>query len=284
MNLLPASQFSIEELTEAYNKTRVDYLVPMPMTSQRLAEYVHDYDVSMDASAVALDDGEIIGLCMLGLRGSHAWVTRLGVLPDLRKRHTGLHLVEHCLEQARGHSAEQIYLEVIVGNMPAHNLFTGLGFHETRKLLILRRPPSKPAESQDYFAALSKTTTPIWLDHDQAVQYASQRSGLPAWTNRTETFRNVLNLRALQIEHSYGTGWVSFEETAFQLRRVMITTSGEMAIAPAYSLLHHLHTQFPLLDTIAENIPADTPDLAAFYALGYVASFVRIEMMRLIQG
>lgn len=280
MNLLPASQFSIEDLTEAYNKTRVDYLVPMPMTPQRLAEYVRDYDVSLESSAVAVDEGQIIGLCMLGLRGSHAWVTRLGVLPDLRKQHTGLHLVEHCLEQASQRAASEIFLEVIVGNTPAHNLFTRLGFLETRKLLILRRPPSQPAETQDYFAALSKSATPTWLDHDQAVQLAAERGDLPAWTNRTETFRNVDGLRALHIEHSYGSGWVSFEETAFQLRRIMIKTSGEMAIAPAYSLLHHLHSKFPLLDTIAENIPADTPDLAAFYALGYVASFVRIEMVR----
>ena len=283
MKLFPASQFSIEELTEAYNKTRVDYLVPMPMTSQRLAEYVHDYDVSLDASAVAVDEGEIIGLCMLGLRDRHAWVTRLGVLPDLRKRHTGLHLVESVLNQAAEHDADEVYLEVIVGNTPAHNLFTRFGFHEIRKLLILRRPPSRPAETQDFFAALSKATTPQWLDHDQAVELATQRSGLPAWTNRTETFRNVGNLRGMHIDHSYGPGWVSFEETAFQLRRVMITTGGDMAIAPAYSLLHHLHTHFPLLDTIAENIPADSPDLAAFYALGYVASFVRIEMKRSIK-
>lgn len=283
MNLVPASQFSIEELTEAYNKTRVDYLVPMPMTSQRLAEYVHDYDVSLDASAVALDEGEIIGLCMLGLRGKDAWVTRLGVLPDLRKRHTGLQLVEYILHQAAEHAARQVYLEVIVGNTPAHNLFTRLGFHEIRKLLILRRPPSRPAETQDYFAALSRTTTPVWLNHDQAVELAAQRSGLHAWTNRTETFRNVDHIHGMHIDHSYGAGWVSFEETAFQLRRVMITTEGEMAIAPAYSLLHHLHLQFPMLDTIAENIPADSPGLAAFYALGYVASFVRIEMMRSIQ-
>jgi ribosomal protein S18 acetylase RimI-like enzyme len=284
LNLLPASQFSIDELVEAYNKTRVDYLVPMPMTAQRLAEYIHDYDVSLDASAAAVDDGEIIGLCMLGLRGKHAWVTRLGVLPDLRKRHTGLRLVEHCLEQAEQNHAAEAYLEVIVGNTPAHNLFTRLGFQEIRKLLILRRPPSQPAESQDYFAALSRSATPIWLNHAQTVLLAEQRSGLPAWTNRTETFRNVDKLCALQIEHSYGTGWVSYEETAFQLRRVMITTGGEMAIAPAYSLLHHLHTQFPLLDTIAENIPADSTDLAAYYALGYVASFVRIEMMRSLRN
>ena len=284
MKLLPASQFSIEELTEAYNKTRIDYLVPMPMTAQRLAEYVHDYDVVLEGSVVAVDEDEIIGLCMLGMRGNHAWVTRLGVLPDLRKQHTGLHLVEWILDEAERRAAEKVYLEVIVGNTPAHNLFTRLGFHEIRKLLILRRPPSRPAETQDYFAALAKNTTPEWLDHEQAVELAEQRGELPAWTNRTETFRNVANLRGLHIDHSYGTGWVSFEETAFQLRRVMITTDGDMAIAPAYSLLQHLHTQFPLLDTIAENIPADSPDLAAYYALGYVASFVRIEMMRSLKG
>ena len=31
LNLIPVSAFSYEELTEAYNQTRVDYIVPMPM-------------------------------------------------------------------------------------------------------------------------------------------------------------------------------------------------------------------------------------------------------------
>ena len=55
MKLVPASRFTIQELTAAYNQTRVDYLVPMPMTARRLGEYVADYDVHLDASVVALE-------------------------------------------------------------------------------------------------------------------------------------------------------------------------------------------------------------------------------------
>jgi hypothetical protein len=30
IELVPASQFTLDELTAAYNQTRVDYIVPMP--------------------------------------------------------------------------------------------------------------------------------------------------------------------------------------------------------------------------------------------------------------
>jgi hypothetical protein len=37
IKLVKASEYSVEELTEAYNQTRVDYMVPMPMNKARLA-------------------------------------------------------------------------------------------------------------------------------------------------------------------------------------------------------------------------------------------------------
>ena len=75
--LLPASAFTYEELTEAYNHTRVDYIVPMPMNAARLREYVITYDIDLEASVVAVDGTEILGLSMLGLRAGRAWITRL---------------------------------------------------------------------------------------------------------------------------------------------------------------------------------------------------------------
>src|SRR5512143_4199625 len=59
MQLVPASSFSIEQLVAAYNQTRVDYLVPMPMNAARLAEYIHMYDVDLDHSRVAVDGEQI---------------------------------------------------------------------------------------------------------------------------------------------------------------------------------------------------------------------------------
>ena len=61
VEIIPASQFTIQELTDLYNKTRVDYVVPMPMNADRLNEYVHDFDVDLRQSCVARHaDGEIL--------------------------------------------------------------------------------------------------------------------------------------------------------------------------------------------------------------------------------
>jgi hypothetical protein len=48
VKLIPASQFTLDELTGIYNQTRVDYMVPMPMNAARLAEYISVYDVDLD--------------------------------------------------------------------------------------------------------------------------------------------------------------------------------------------------------------------------------------------
>ena len=66
MKLIPADQFTIEQLTEAYNQTRVDYIVPMPMNAARLQEYIDVYDVELAASWVAVNEqDEPLGLGML---------------------------------------------------------------------------------------------------------------------------------------------------------------------------------------------------------------------------
>ena len=133
-DLIPAGTFSYEELTEAYNHTRVDYIVPMPMNAAKLREYVETYDVDMTASAVAVDGNEILGLGMLGVREKRAWITRVGVIRSNRRRGTGGGLVEHLIQQAKERGATYILIEVIENNKPAYQLFTQRGFKETRDL------------------------------------------------------------------------------------------------------------------------------------------------------
>src|SRR6185503_13083189 len=116
IDLIPANAFSYEELTEAYNHTRVDYLVPMPMNTRRLREYVETYDVDLEASAVAVDGNEILGLGMLGVRPGRAWITRLGVIRSQRRRGTGNILMRHLIEQAHRKKVDYIILEVIKNN------------------------------------------------------------------------------------------------------------------------------------------------------------------------
>ncbi|MBN1430680.1 MAG: GNAT family N-acetyltransferase [Anaerolineae bacterium] len=278
MKLVPASQFSIQELTAAYNQTRVDYLVPMPMTARRLGEYIADYDVLLDASAVAMEKNRILGLCMLGLRGQNGWLTRLGVLPHSRRRGTGSALVEYCIQQAIRRRAKTIYLEVIVGNVPALELFLNYGFRETRRLAVLRRPPGPPPLPQKDIEERDLKLT--WLSQEQTLDLAKKRKEPQAWLNQVETFVNSGTLKALEIidpatEHS---GWVSYEQTPLQLRRVLLSLEDNTLNGVAGELLYLLHTRFATLDTLAENMPIDAPYLEAYYANGYVDAFSRIEM------
>ena len=64
IQLVPASQFTIEQLTAIYNQTRVDYMIPMPMNAARLAEYIKVYDVDLEHSLVERQAGELSGVAM----------------------------------------------------------------------------------------------------------------------------------------------------------------------------------------------------------------------------
>ena len=273
MQLVPASSFSIDQLVAAYNQTRVDYLVPMPMNAARLAEYIHIYNVDLDHSQVAVEGDQILGLAMLGVRPGRTWITRLGVLPVKRRRGVGEVLMRALLDATDQLGINCTSLEVIKHNTPAHTLFLKLGFTETRELLILRRPPDLPGEVPA--AEVS------WLDRAEALARLAARSASPAWTNETRSFANIENTLGLSVSLPDGsTGWLIFEQQKFLLSHfVMLTVQGD-AVALCRALLAHLYQHYPNLDTHAENIPIDDPHLPAFFETRFVESFRRIEMQR----
>jgi len=273
IQLVPASSFSIDQLVAAYNQTRVDYLVPMPMNAARLAEYIHIYDVDLDHSQVAVAGDQILGLAMLGVRPGQTWITRLGVLPVKRRHGVGEALMRALLDATDQLRINCTSLEVIKHNTPAHTLFLKLGFTETRELLILRRPPGPPTEIP--------AAQVNWLEPTETLARLDTRSASPAWTNETRSFANIENVMGLSLSLPDGsTGWLVFERQKFVLSHfVMLTVQGD-AVALCRALLAHLYQRYPDLDTHAENIPVDDPHLPAFFDTHFVESFRRIEMYR----
>lgn len=271
--LLPASAFTYEELTEAYNHTRVDYIVPMPMNAARLREYVKTYDIDMDASVVAVDGTEILGLSMLGLRAGRAWITRLGVISRKRRRGTGWTMVTHLIEQARLRQAKYIVIEVIKNNAPAHALFTKLGFNETRELLVLRRPPGEP-KMTDVNPEIKS------LGYPEAMKLLKTRQSEPSWVDESESLVNAGNLSAFYATLSDGSvGWLVYQNTVFHLGRLVLQTEVGDPHQVGRALLHHLHNTHPVQDTKTENLPVDDPHWSAFKELGYIEMFRRAEMI-----
>ncbi len=273
IQLVPASSFSIDQLVAAYNQTRVDYLVPMPMNAARLAEYIHVYDVDLDRSQVAVEGDQILGLAMLGVRPGRTWITRLGVLPVKRRHGVGEALMRALLTAADQLQISGTCLEVIKHNTPAHSLFQKLGFIETCELLILRRPPGPPVEIP--------TADVDWLERAEALALLNTRPASPAWTNDTHSLVNIENIMGLSLKlPDSSAGWLVFARQKFVLSHfVMVTAQGDTA-ALGQAMLAHLYQRYPDLDTHAENIPVDDPHLPAFLDTRFVESFRRIEMFR----
>lgn len=275
IKLIPASRFSIEQLTAIYNQTRVDYMIPMPMNAARLAEYIATYDVDLELSRVATtQDGEMLGVAMLGVRKDRVWVTRLGVIPNTRRSGVGQALMEGLIEQVERMHINFVMLEVIKNNVPAHQLFLKLGFREIGDLLVLRRAPQWPP--MDPIVADAER-----LERTSAIALAGHDRGTQPWTNQSESLINAHEVSGLRLMLADGSqGWLVYQRQKFVLTRFAIKTeAGDPAIV-AYALLSHLHHQYPRLDTQIENIQVNDPHLPAYYKMGYVESFQRVEMWR----
>ena len=274
MEILPADRFTFEELTEAYNQTRVDYVVPMPMNVAKLREYSRVYDVSLSHSVVAVGDELILGLGMLGMREDRCWITRLGVLPYGRRLGTGGALMTALIEQGTHQNLSQVWLEVIKGNDPAHRMFTRFGFVETRELIVARRPPT--VENLTPPLEIEQVTT---LDHEEAVILLSHRKKRPNWLNETETMQNVHNLSGLLVEtKGGGRGWVTYHAGLLQLTRIIVEVAAGDPAAVTATVLHILHQRHKRQDAIAENVP-DDEQWSGYEQAGYFDSFRRIEMV-----
>ncbi len=272
LELVPASCYSMEALTAAYNQTRIDYIVPMPMNVARLEAYIQHYDCDLGRSVVARLGGEVLGLAMLGVRSRRTWITRLGVLPVSRRNGSGEAMMRYLIDRSRDLGAEDSILEVIKNNVPAQQLFTKLGFRVTRELLILRRPPGLPVVDAPAYRVTAG-------DQQRALELLRRRRSVPSWLDETQSLRNCGGLLSLEVSLDDGShGWLVYQSTVFQLGRLVLQTESGNPARVAQALAHALHTRHPIQDTKTENIPADDPHLPGLLAMRYLESFRRMEM------
>ena len=274
LELIPAAQFSIQELTDLYNQTRVDYLVPMPMSVDRLAEYICDFDVNLDCSCIArTNDGQVLGLGLLGVRENWAWVSRLGVIPNIRRSGAGAALMDYMLEKAEALYTEETHLEVIKNNEPAYRLFLKKGFSDTDIYLVLRRAPKAISEPLDGIIK--------WLDRGEAIKILRTYPHHLTWINALASMYNAPDVEGIQIRlPGGGTGWLIYRRQKFFFSHLVMHTMQGDPVEVGTQLLLNLYSQNPRMDTYAENIHENDPHLPAFKALSYFENFSRIEMRR----
>jgi ribosomal protein S18 acetylase RimI-like enzyme len=281
LELQRADKFSMQELVDAYNQTRIDYIVPMPMNVSRLKEYIQLYDIDLTASWVAVKEETIHGLGMLGIRQDRAWITRVGVLPSGRRKGTGRAIIDRLLQSAAERELTTIWLEVIKGNDPAYQLFLTSGFQPTRELVVARRPPDPSTFSGNGNFNDGNIVRMVDLSRSAVFYQLDKRRSRPNWLIESESYHNLDNLQAILVECEDGAqGWVIYQPDKFQLKQIVIEALDGDPASVTCCLLRILHQRYSTQDAIMENLPAQDPTWPGFENAGYFDVFRRIEMVK----
>jgi len=189
MELVPSSRFSSEELADVFTRGYEGYVVPFAIDVAQLEFMVRTFDLDLDASRVAVRDGEPVGLANLGVREGVGWIGGVGVVASARRGGVGRALMEAVHEQARERALREVWLEVIEQNDAAFKLYEALGYRVVRDVVI----GSIDAE----LAAGSAREVAV----EDALEIVRARRTAPEpWQRADETLRHYDDLRGLALD------------------------------------------------------------------------------------
>jgi len=278
--LVATSRFSIRELAAIYNAGRADYIVPMQTDAEQLRDYIHMYDVDLDASVVILDNEDRpAGVGMLGIRGDRGWITRLGIIPERRQGGMGMCMMQALIDAAKERHARLIQLEVIEGNDAAHRLFLRCGFKEVRRLMVIQRPSIPLPDNTSADAKIER------LSKDDIWDCLGQRDSGESWVNDNRSLANIEPLEGLRVRLGSGdNGWVIFQRKKLELSHVIWQVKLPAKDHVLSALFYHLHHMYPEYHAKIENVPVNDDSWETLQQFNYDEQFRRIEMFLRLQS
>jgi ribosomal protein S18 acetylase RimI-like enzyme len=255
IELHPASSLSLVELTALFNAGYENYVIPMRLNDESaLAFMVESFDIDLDASRIAVRDGEPVGFANLALRGDEAWIGGVGVVPTARRQGVGETLMRALHDEARSRGITRVWLEVIEENEGAYLLYEKLGYEVVRRLEVWRLP--KGDEHGDTRDATVEQAHALIRD---------LRTSREPWQRADATLANFTDARGLETDDGAAVfrvgGAVQLVQLAGEPRELLRTVSTHG-------------------DTIMLNLSADDPIGEAFGELGG-SVVVRQREMRL---
>ena len=132
--LEPASTLSPAELAAVFTAGYEGYFMPVAVDEAAYGFMVRSWDVELEASRVAFDGEQPVGICNLAVRGEEGWIGGVGVVTERRGQGIGELLMRAAEEEARARGLKRIWLEVLVQNEPAIRLYEKLGYEQVRDL------------------------------------------------------------------------------------------------------------------------------------------------------
>jgi GNAT superfamily N-acetyltransferase len=161
LDLRAAASLSLADRTELFNAAYEGYLVPFHLEEQQLSAMDSWFDIDLDASVIAFQDGTPVGLANLGVRGEDGWVGGVGVVTAARRSGIGEKLMEALHENGRRLGLRRVWLEVIVENTGAFALYKKLGYRTVQDVEVWTLPTEEgELEGQEVSAAEAQALLP----------------------------------------------------------------------------------------------------------------------------
>jgi ribosomal protein S18 acetylase RimI-like enzyme len=281
LEYMPAGELSLAELADAFNAAFEGYLVPMHHTAESLATMVQTNDIRLGESLVARRAGALVGLVLLGVRGTRGWVGGMAVTPPWRGQGVGTALLRALIARAGALGLAALQLEVLDENTTARRLYDRLGFVETRPLVVYTGPAARPADSQTPDARLAVVALPV---AQALANFAPLHVTAPPWQRERDSLlhmaptlsaiglRDAAGLRANLLWMPTGGGYSLLD---FGARAADAATRAQ----DARMLLTSLLAADPRAPLRAINVPPGDALGAALDALGCPIYATQREML-----
>ena len=188
--LEPACRFTHAELAEIFTAGYADYYTPFSVDEEAFRFMSAIWDDDLDASRVALVDGEPAGICKLAIRGDRGWIAGIGISLPHRGRGVGEELMRGVIDVARDRGLRELWLEVLVQNQPAIRLYEKLGFERVRELEVW---------TLDDLVVQEHEVRPVALAEAQA-RIRHERTEREPWQRADETVAHLDGVEALESE------------------------------------------------------------------------------------
>lgn len=132
------NQIGISALHKTFNKAFSDYVLPMHVTVQQLAENMRRDGIDFRYSAGAFEEGRLVGFILNSLEDWNGVKTAYnggtGVVPDFRGQRLTHRMYEYLLPHFQEAGVQQCLLEVIAINQIALRTYQAIGFEHNRAL------------------------------------------------------------------------------------------------------------------------------------------------------
>lgn len=98
-----------------------------------------------------------VGVLLVARRGWTSRIAGMGIVPEARRKGLGLRVMHEAIKDAESRGDHSVVLEVFEQNLPAVELYAGLGFRKRRRLVGYGKERTKTSREKPQAAFLNST-------------------------------------------------------------------------------------------------------------------------------